>query len=106
MFSVTDTIVAIATPPGRGGIGVVRISGPDARPIAGRLIARSDELQPRHATLAKVRLTPASIGEESACKRSNTCVSDHAVATYFPGPHSYTGEDVVELSVHGSPVVL
>ena len=93
MFSVTDTIVAIATPPGRGGIGIVRLSGPDARGIARRLVAREEDLQPRHATLTRVRPKPGP-------------TTDHAVVTFFPDPHSYTGEDVVELSAHGSPVVL
>ncbi len=92
MFSTEDTIVAIATPPGRGGIGVVRISGNEARAIAQRLISHGGPLQPRHATLTRVRLTAEAI--------------DHVVATFFPSPHSYTGEDVVELSAHGSPVVL
>jgi tRNA modification GTPase len=103
MFSVADTIVAIATPPGRGGIGVVRVSGPDAHALARALIARAEALRPRHATLVKVRLpADGTTGSASSC-----CPSiDHAIATYFPAPHSYTGEDVVELSAHGSPVVL
>ena len=50
MFSTSDTIVAIATPPGRGGIGVVRLSGPEAQAIAGGLIAHARPLEPRHAT--------------------------------------------------------
>src|SRR3989441_7993346 len=92
MFPTTDTIVAIATPPGRGGIGVIRISGPDALPIARRLITHPGELSPRHATLTHT------------CTRTHAI--DQVVVTYFPSPHSYTGEDVVELSAHGSPVVL
>jgi tRNA modification GTPase len=88
MFSTTDTIVALATPPGRGGIGVVRVSGLHAEEIARRLIARERALEPRHATYAHI----------PAC--------DQVVATFFPAPRSYTGEDVVELSAHGSPVVL
>src|SRR6188508_165144 len=56
MFSTSDTIVAIATPPGRGGIGVVRISGPEAQAIAGALLGETRPLQPRHATFTKVRL--------------------------------------------------
>src|SRR5712692_10474515 len=87
-FSVSDTIVAVATPPGRGGIGIVRLSGPDAHPIACRLIARVRALEPRRATLARIAKT------------------DQVIATYFPAPHSYTADDVVELSAHGSPVVL
>jgi tRNA modification GTPase len=93
MFSTTDTIAAIATPPGPGGLGVVRVSGPEARPIACALLARDRPLRPRHATLARVyTVSGAPI--------------DHAVVTLFAAPHSYTSEDVVEISVHGSPVVL
>jgi tRNA modification GTPase len=91
MFSTTDTIVAIATPPGRGGIGVVRLSGPDAAAISRQLLAHDGPLVPRHATFTTVRAD---------------ALTDHVVATYFPAPASYTGDDVVELSAHGSPVVL
>jgi len=92
LFSTADTIVAIATPPGRGGIGVVRLSGPDARAIAGALRGTDAPLEPRRATFSTIRATGQSI--------------DHAVITLFPAPHSYTGDDVVEISAHGSPVVL
>jgi tRNA modification GTPase len=105
MFSVTDTIVAIATPPGRGGIGVVRLSGPDAHAIAQRVIDRATPLEPRHATFVKVRLTDAAVVSGSSRTVIPTAI-DHAVVTFFPGPHSYTGDDVVEVSAHGSPVVL
>src|SRR5688500_4389722 len=88
MFSTDDSIVAIATPPGRGGIGIVRISGAGSRAIAAQLIDRSQPPEPRHATVTRIRAT------------------DEVVATYFPAPHSYTGEHVVEISAHGSPVVL
>jgi tRNA modification GTPase len=91
-FSTTDTIVAIATPPGRGGIGVVRISGPDAAAISARLISQPGPLEPRRATLTHVRCGGTAI--------------DQAVVTLFPAPHSYTTEDVVEISAHGSPVIL
>jgi tRNA modification GTPase len=87
MYSPSDTIVAIATPAGRGGIGVVRISGPSAADVAGGVLRLDTPLQPRHATFARTQ-------------------TDQVVATYFPAPHSYTGEHVVELSAHGSPVVL
>ncbi len=97
MFSSSDTIVAIATPPGRGAIGIVRLSGPDARRIAGELLGRARPLQPRRATLATVRTgTDADAGS----------VADQVVVTSFPGPSSYTGDDVVEISAHGSDVVL
>ena len=88
MFSTSDTIVAIATPRGRGGLGVIRISGPDASRIAGELIGRTKPFKPRHATFARFRGL-----------RSGRCY-------FFPAPHSYTGEDVAEISAHGSPVVL
>jgi tRNA modification GTPase len=87
MFTTDDTIVAIATPPGRGGLGVVRISGTTASRVAGALLQLDAPLQPRHATFSRVK-------------------ADQVVATYFPAPHSYTGEDVIEISAHGSPVVL
>src|SRR6185436_4217397 len=87
MFSTSDTIVAVATPPGRGGIGVIRLSGPDAARIADDLIDLGEPLKPRFATFAKH-------------------ANDHVVVTLFSAPRSYTGEDVVEISAHGSPVIL
>ena len=95
MYSPDDTIVAVATPAGRGGIGVVRVSGPKASGVAGAVLRAGHDLQPRHATLASVVGGPA--GDRPL---------DQVVATYFPGPASYTGEDVVEISGHGSPVLL
>jgi tRNA modification GTPase len=92
MFSSTDTIVAVATPSGRAGLGVVRLSGPAAHRIACALLARDQPLQARHATVARLRLGDA--------------VLDHVVVTLFAQPHSYTTEDLVEISAHGSPVVL
>jgi tRNA modification GTPase len=96
MFSTLDTIVAIATPPGRGGIGIVRVSGPDAQRVALELTGREQAFQPRHATFTTVRLEPDT----------TSSAIDHAIVTFFPAPASYTGEDVVEVSAHGSPVVL
>jgi tRNA modification GTPase len=104
LFSTLDTIVAIATPPGRGGIGVVRLSGPEARAIARRLTQLSSPLEPRHATLTTVKAQPDDGGPRSGRGRSSAI--DQVIATYFPAPASYTGDDVVELSAHGSPVVL
>lgn len=98
MFSTDDTIVAIATPPGRGGIGVVRLSGGSARSIAQHLLQTDRDLEPRHATFVTVAPVTA--------ENDGGAAIDHAVATFFEAPHSYTGEDVVELSTHGSPVVL
>jgi tRNA modification GTPase len=88
VFSTSDTIVAVATPPGRGGLGVVRLSGAAAETIVRALVGRQQPLEPRRATLSRI----------PAC--------DQIVATFFPAPHSYTGEDVVEVSAHGSPVVM
>jgi tRNA modification GTPase len=97
VFSTHDTIVAISTPLGRAGLGVVRVSGPDARAIARRLLQRDADLTPRHATFA--RLAAGTAGASSG-------VGDQVVVTLFAAPHSSTGEDVVEISAHGSPVVL
>jgi tRNA modification GTPase len=94
MFSTTDTIAAIATPAGRGGIGIVRVSGPAATAIACALLGRSQPFEPRRATFARLRLD------------GGQALSDHVVVTAFPAPHSYTTEDTVEISAHGSPVVL
>ncbi len=157
MFSISDTIVAIATPPGRGGIGVIRLSGPDAHAIAQRLTSRDEPLRPRYATLATIRSRESEIAvrlkpehreitvpqkpdtisdRETAAVTDVVVVSgfppppkasarlavapfggeggsrivpdaiDQAILTYFPAPASYTGDDVVEVSGHGSPVVL
>src|SRR6185436_8192688 len=92
MFRTDDTIVAIATPPGRGGIGVVRVSGPASAAIAAALTGRDEPLEARRATLTRVSAGGPAI--------------DRAVLTFFPSPHSYTGEDVLEISAHGSPVLL
>ncbi len=93
VFSTDDTIVAIATPRGRGGIGVVRISGPGAAAIAAALLPGTPRLEPRHATRAR------------AADHHGAAIDD-VVATSFPAPHSYTGQDVVEVSGHGNPVLL
>jgi tRNA modification GTPase len=92
MFSTDDTIVAIATPPGRGGIGVVRVSGSNATTIGGRLLERG-VLEPRRATFTR------------ALDADGVAI-DQVVATLFAAPASYTGEDVVEISAHGSPLLL
>jgi tRNA modification GTPase len=91
MFSPDDTIVAIATPAGRGGIGIVRISGSRSQEIASTLARCVRPLAPRHATLARIRMNGTA---------------DQVILTFFPAPHSFTGEDVVEISAHGSPVLL
>jgi tRNA modification GTPase len=96
MFALSDTIVAVATPHGHGGIGVVRLSGADAATIARRLMLGSAALQPRHATFARLADPDAS----------PSAALDQVVITWFQAPHSYTGDDVVEISAHGSPVLL
>jgi tRNA modification GTPase len=98
MFSIDDTIVAIATPAGRGGIGVVRISGPQSAAIATILTRDRSPLEPRHATFARFT------SHES--RQVDGPLGDQVILTFFPAPHSYTGEDVVEVSGHGSPVLL
>jgi tRNA modification GTPase len=87
----TDTIAAVATPPGRGGVGIVRLSGPGVRTLAQGLLGTVP--RPRHATLTRFR---DAAGE----------AIDEGLALFFPAPHSYTGEDVLELHGHGGPVVL
>ena len=91
MTHAPDTIVAIATAPGAGGVGMLRLSGPQARPIAEAIGVRA--MQPRHAHYARLR----DAGGE---------VIDDGIALWFPAPNSFTGEEVVELQGHGSPVVL
>src|SRR5271165_2116717 len=91
-----DTIVAIATPPGRGGIGVVRLSGVEARNITRPMLrlAHGHELEAGRAHFGEL-IEPAT-GERL----------DEVVVTFFPKPHSYTTDDVIEVSCHGSPVLL
>ncbi|MCX7961354.1 MAG: tRNA uridine-5-carboxymethylaminomethyl(34) synthesis GTPase MnmE, partial [Burkholderiales bacterium] len=89
--SAPDTIVAIATAPGRSGIGVLRLSGPAVPEIARAVLGALPE--PRRATLRTAR---NATGEPL----------DEGIALYFPGPRSYTGEDVLEFHAHGGPVVL
>jgi tRNA modification GTPase len=89
--TATEAIVAVATPQGRGGIGVVRVSGGSLRDLVYALCG--DMPEPRRARLV---VFPDAAGEPI----------DHGLALYFPAPHSFTGEDVLELHAHGSPVVL
>ena len=104
MFSPTDPIVAIATPPGRGGVGVVRVSGPEARQVAARILTAREALAPRVATFTRV-VAADSDGAAMAPERAEGPI-DQVIATFFPGPASYSGDDVLEISAHGSPVVL
>ena len=95
MVPSVDTIVALSTPPGRSGIGVIRLSGPSALQIAQTLTGEpSFSQKPNHARLRKI-YHPETLA-----------LLDEALITYFRGPQSYTGEDVIELSCHGSPVLL
>ncbi len=104
MFSTSDTIVAIATPAGRGGLGVIRISGPDAARIAGELVGRTKSFKPRHATFARFSGSRQEVPPQQEAPPRQ--VADQVVVTFFPSPSSYTGEHVIEISAHGSPVVL
>ncbi len=92
MQSTRDPIAAIATAPGRGGIGVVRVSGANLQPVIVALLGR-EELTPRHA-----HYLPFLDADGSTM--------DEGLALFFPAPHSYTGETVLELQGHGGPVVL
>jgi tRNA modification GTPase len=102
VFSTSDTIVAIATPPGRGALGVVRLSGPEAHAVARRLTIRARPFVPRVATLTTIAASGGR-GPDGGGRRGGV---DQVIVTYFRAPASYTGEDVVEVSAHGSPVVL
>lgn len=86
-----DTIAALATPPGRGGVGIIRVSGPLARVIAEKILDHRPK--PRHAEYLPFRNEQGTI-------------LDEGIALFFAGPHSFTGEDVLELQGHGGPVVM
>jgi tRNA modification GTPase len=129
--NLDDTIVAIATPPGRGGIGVVRLSGPDARKIALPMLRSKQELEPGRAVLGELieprgderparEMPETSAGHVGTAapgrpaERSSAASADggplhridEVVVTYFAKPYSYTTDDVIEISAHGAPVVL
>ena len=93
---VTDTIAAISTPPGRGGIGIVRLSGPQSVAIAAHLVKPRQPLEHARARLADVIDSDAT----------DAARIDEALVTFFAAPNSYTAEDLVEIAAHGSPVVL
>jgi tRNA modification GTPase len=125
-MNLDDTIVAIATPPGRGGIGVVRLAGPEALTIAQPMLRLKHALEPGHAIfgdLIEPESTTNHVGtaapgrpaeRSSAASRTfgtaepsgSAARIDEVVVTYFQKPHSYTTDDIVEISTHGSPVVL
>ena len=90
-----DTIVALATPAGRSAIGIVRMSGPDSLSITRSLVCDQEfQPEPGKPQLKKIRDTKTRV------------VIDQALVTHFPAPHSFTGEEVIEISCHGSPVIL
>ncbi len=89
-----STIVAISTPRGRGALGIVRLSGADALRITKQIAGKAFEIEARRPTLHTLKDSQTSE------------IIDQALITYFEAPHSLTGEDVVELSCHGSPIVL
>ena len=124
LLNLDDTIVAIATPPGRGGIGVVRLAGTEARAIALPMLRLKHELEAGRAVFGEVI---ELCGEESFVRHASASDGvaesatqpdgrgrpspheqriDEVVVTYFAKPHSYTTDDIVEISAHGSPVVL
>jgi len=95
-LNLDDTIVAIATPPGRGGIGVVRLAGTEARAIALTMLRLKHELEAGRAVF----------GDLVDAQDNSSHRIDEVVVSYFAKPHSYTTDDIVEISAHGSPVVL
>jgi len=115
--NLDDTIVAIATPPGRGGIGVVRLSGPQALEIARPMLQLRHELEPGRAVFGELiddwlthKVKTPTLSRKSCETRvgqlQDSSRIDEVVVTYFAKPHSYTTDDVIEISAHGSPVVL
>jgi len=91
---VSDTIAAIATPPGRGGVGIVRVSGPGSRVIAERILGKLPDPRVAH------------YGPFHENRDGQQTLLDQGIALFFPGPNSFTGEDVLELQGHGGPVIL
>ncbi len=130
LVNLDDTIVAIATPSGRGGIGVVRIAGPEARAIAAPMLRLKHDLEPSRAAVGELvepcgadalarwaspvdqtsghEFLPASerAGAPAPPTHGQSQRIDDVVVTYFAKPHSYTTDDIIEISAHGSPVVL
>src|SRR5437899_7732674 len=130
--NLDDTIVAIATPPGRGGIGVVRLAGPEAPRIALPMLRLKHNLEPGRAVFGELvepdscgagalaretpgqgkgaAPTPVQVGADAHLCSEQTSVKnsriDEVIVTFFQKPYSYTTDDIVEISAHGSPVVL
>jgi tRNA modification GTPase len=115
MYFQDDTIVALATPPGRGGLAVVRLSGTLALGVTLRLTDGSVSVEPRRATLARLSLPEPGVAASADLANrarvgddfggTSSTVLDEVVITFFKAPASYTGEDVVEISLHGSPLL-
>ena len=135
-MNLDDTIVAIATPTGRGGIGVVRIAGPKAREIASPMLRLKHDLDPARVIFGELiepreagslaregsgataghvgTAAPGCPAEQSSALETDPATEvsvphqriDEVVVTYFAKPHSYTTDDIIEISAHGSPVVL
>src|SRR3990167_2872165 len=103
MIIAPDTIVAIATPPGRGGVGIVRISGRDAKEIALKIIGLKLSDTDKNSNIQKLHPRMAHF---TAFYDHNHNLIDEGIIFFFENPRSFTGEDVVELQSHGSPVVL
>jgi tRNA modification GTPase len=101
--NLDDTIVAMATPPGRGGIGVIRLAGPEAKSIVMPMLRLKHDLEPGRAIFGEL-IEPEDSDKETQAAESSRI--DEVVVTYFVKPHSYTTDDVIEISAHGSPVVL
>jgi tRNA modification GTPase len=114
--NLDDTIVAIATPAGRGGIGVVRVAGPGAREIVAPMLRLRHEMEPGRAIFGELIEPGGGAAELRSAGQPRAAVPtwavaqsqriDEVVVTYFAKPHSYTTDDIVEISAHGSPVVL
>ena len=126
-MNLDDTIVAVATPPGRGGIGVVRLAGPEAKAIALPMLRLKHGLEPGRAVFGELVESTTRVGTAAPGRPAHpaptACVEpglrpagtgqspvpariDEVVVTYFARPHSYTTDDIVEISAHGSPPVL
>jgi tRNA modification GTPase len=129
-MNIDDTIVAIATPPGSGGIGVVRLSGPEAVAISKPMLRLKHELEPGRAVFGELiepcgsECGAGALARELRAHETSATVDlitnlsrpgaaapheqriDEVVVTYFAKPHSYTTDDIIEISAHGSPVVL
>ena len=125
-MNLDDTIVAIATPPGRGGIGIVRLAGPEAKAIALPMLRLKHNLEPGRAVFGELvdSCSAGALARESQAEHSEPSLEenvstsrlgaaaphvqriDEVVVTYFAKPHSYTTDDIIEISAHGSPVVL